>query len=596
MLMGFTLRPPWVGNATEASHLNCDPLELHIDPQTGFHTIGEGSLGGKAKGLAILCGLLGDDSPLQKAYPEVEMLLPHTLVITSSGFEAFLQENRLEGLAQDRLPDREVAARFLAGRLPVGLKAALENYLTQVTWPLAVRSSGLLEDDRQHAYAGLYRTYMLSNHHIRPSRRLACLSQAVKLVYASTFYEGPRAYARRVGHAVEAGRMAVIVQQAVGMQSGSYYYPSISGVAQSRNHYPFGGMKPQDGVATIALGLGQQVVAGERALRFCPKFPKRLPQRATVDDILAYAQRRFYAIDCNAQTPLTIDGNGHMVRRQVGDAVDEHAVQALAGTYVLAEHRVRDTMHIEGTRVLTFANVLKYDLFPLSPILRDLLPLGKKMMDAPVEIEFAVNLAAANQSRPQFYLLQMRVMSSHAAGTAVEITPDDQHRAVCVTRHALGNIDGQTINDIVFVKPEAFDPGRTRDMAQQVAAINSELTRQQRPYLLVGPGRWGSADPWLGIPVRWADISNVAAIVETYDEKLNVEPSQGAHFFHNLSSLGISYLSVTRNDGDRFDWTWLTGRERSMEKSFVAHLQLDEPVTLKVDGRSSSGVIMASEP
>ncbi len=575
--------------------MNHDPFELHRDPQTGFHLIGEGSRGGKAEGLAALHALVDPDGTLQKAYPDVEMRLPRTLMIGSSGFETFLRENRLEDIVRTDLPDDEVAARFLAGSLPAGLEASLEGYLEQAEWPLAVRSSGLLEDDRRHAYAGLYRTYMLANGRQQPDRRLECLSRAVKLVFASTFFEGPRAYSRRVGHDPDASGMAVMVQQAVGQRCGPYYYPSISGVAQSRNDYPFGGMKPGDGVATIALGLGRQVVTGKQALRFCPKYPQRLPQRAAVEDILAYAQRHFYAIDCDSQAPLSLDGGGHLVHREVGDAVAEPAVQVLAGTYVLAEHRIRDTVHIEGTRVLTFANVLKYDLFPLPQILRDLLPLGEKMMDAPVEIEFAVNLPAEAQQAAEFYLLQMRVMSSQVHGGAVEITADDLERAVCATGHALGNVDGQAIHDIVFIKPETFDAGRTRDMAREVAAINAESLRRNRPYLLVGPGRWGSADPWLGIPVRWADISNVAAIVETVADSLHVEPSQGAHFFHNLTSLGISYLSITREDDDRFDWAWLAGRERTVDRSFVAMVQLDAPMILKVDGRKSCGVILEPE-
>ncbi len=577
--------------ANKGNLLNRTPMTLHIDSQTGFHTIGYGLLGGKAQGLAALKGLVGDGSPLQAAYPDVDMRVPRTLVITSSAFEAFLEENRLRKLALSGPPDREVAAAFLKSRLPAELEAGLQQYLEMAKWPLAVRSSGSLEDGHQHAYAGLFRTYMLSNCSNRNALRLERLVQAVKLVYASTFYEGPRAYAKRVGHDLEKGCMAVIVQQAVGMTSGSFYYPTISGVAQSHNVYPFGGMKPQDGVATIAMGLGQQVVAGERALRFCPKFPKRLPQRATVEDLLYYAQRRFYAIDCHADDGLSFNGNGHLVRRQVAEAEAEPAVQALAGTYVLAEHRVRDSVHMEGTRVLTFANVLKYDLFPLSPILRDLLLRGEEMLNAPVEIEFAVNLAGAGLARSQFYLLQMRVMGTHSAGAMVDITSSDLQHAICVTRNALGASAGLAVNDIVYVKPGAFDPAHTRDMAQQVAAINAQLASQGRPYLLVGPGRWGTADPWLGIPVRWADISNVAAIVETRDDALNVEPSQGAHFFHNLSSLGISYLSINPADGDRFEWEPLIRRKPCIEHTFVAHLQLENPLTLKVDGRSLRGVI-----
>jgi hypothetical protein len=357
-----------------------DEFSIYVDPRTGFSMIGKGAVGGKAQGLIFLNDVLKNSPQLQVLFPDVCIAIPKTLVISSLGFDVFIKNNQLEYLARAEMTDEAIAGCFIDARMPEAIEKALLSYLSSADFPLAVRSSGLLEDAQYHAYAGLYRTYMLSNDQENIGDRLFNLVRAVKLVYASTFFSGPRAYAKRVGHPIESGRMAVIIQKVAGQGHGHHYYPAISGVAQSRNYYPFAGMKPADGLATIALGLGQQVVSGERALRFCPKYPKRLPQRSSVEDMLAYAQRHFYALQLKARTTPGTDGLDHMVRLQVVDVGDQFSRHMLMGTYVLAEHRIRDTMHIEGSRVLTFAGPLKYDLFPLAKIVRTLLHLGEKAM------------------------------------------------------------------------------------------------------------------------------------------------------------------------------------------------------------------------
>lgn len=573
--------------------LSTDQYKLRFDTKSGFHIIGKGAIGGKAQGLVFLNGLLELEPKVEDSFPAVKISVPKTLVIAGSGFEVFMAENGLEHLRRDNLPDEAVGAEFLHGHMPDNIKASLGDYLADNTYPLAVRSSGMLEDARDHAYAGLYRTYMLSNDQTDLHARLANLVRAIKLVYASTFYQGPRAYARRIGHHIELGRMAVIVQQAAGTPHGEYYYPAISGVALSRNYYPPAGMSPDEGAATIALGFGKQVVAGERALRFCPKYPKRLLQRSSVEEVLTYSQRRFYALQLNADWSPDADGRDHVVRRHVSDADGETPVQMMAGTYVLEEHRIKDTTQINGPRVLTFAGVLKYDQFPLSQLLLKFLAAGEAALDGPVEMEFAVDLASSKDDVSQFHLLQMRPMTASKANVKVSISMEDKAQSLCYSSHAMGNMNHHQIWDIIYVKPDAFDPGKTRTIASQVAEINSYADRLNRNYLLVGPGRWGTADPWLGIPVRWADISNVGAIVETVSEKLNAEPSIGAHFFHNLVSMGISYVSIARWEPDHFDWPWLTRQEVSRETEFVSYVRLATPIVLKVDGRTSSAVILA---
>lgn len=571
-----------------------DEYKIMRDTPSGFQIIGKGSIGGKAKGLAFLSGLLQGASHLKEEFPGVKISVPETLVIAGSVCESFVSENGLAQLHRENLPDEVVAAKFLNADMQEALKASLRDYLKNHTYPLAVRSSGMLEDVGHHAYAGLYRTYMLSNDQSEMDDRLANLVQAIKLVYASTFYQGPQAYARRVGHRLNIGQMAVMVQQLAGKLNGEFYYPTISGVAQSHNFYPLAGMKPDEGVATIALGLGKQAVSGEKALRFCPKYPKHLPQRSSVEEILAYAQRRFYALAMNMQNLMGANGRDHVVRRHISDAAEETPVKMLAGTYVLEEHRIKDTTQIEGPKVLTFAGVLKYDLFPLSRILLKLLAIGETALNMPVEMEFAVDIASSESETSRFHLLQMRSMTASKANVKVTISPEEKEQALCYTRLAMGNEEGRPISDIVYIKPDVFDPGSTRIIARQVARINAQIESRNSHYLLVGPGRWGSADPWLGIPVRWADISNVAAIVETVSEKLNADPSIGTHFFHNLVSLGISYLTITRQELDRFDWTWLSRQRVVRETEFVAYVRLAKPVVLKVDGRTSTGVILVA--
>ncbi|MCP4747695.1 MAG: hypothetical protein GY874_16395 [Desulfobacteraceae bacterium] len=555
-----------------------------------FAKIGNGSLGGKARGLAFVSSLLNQNPQLNKSFEGTLIHTPRTLVITTSEFEAFINGNGLEQLAKSGLSDESIARRCLEADLSEELTQALRVFLTTETYPLAVRSSGLLEDAQHHAYAGLYQTYMVPNDHPDLEKRLNHLAQAVKLVYASTFFQNPRSYANRVGHRTEEEKMAVIIQQLVGTRVADCFYPSLSGVAQSRNYYPQSRMKPEDGVVAIAMGLGKMVVAGERSLRFCPKYPKFLPQRSTVDEILSYAQRHFYGLKMGRLTPLGLDDGATLVRREVNSAFDEPSVSRLSSTYVPEEHRIRDTIEIPGVRVLTFASVLKYGEFPLSGILQSILKLGQEGMGRPVEVEFSVNLPADKQKVAEFAILQMRPMTARASWAEVTIEKDDIKNAICYCERAMGNAC-QTIRDILYVNPATFKAAQTRQVARQVARLNANLENQGRKYILIGPGRWGSEDPWLGIPVQWADISGVGAVIETMSAELKAEPSQGSHFFHNLTALGISYLCVTDCKPDFFNWSWLTGQAVLQSHSYVTHTRLSEPLLLKVDGRCSCGLL-----
>ncbi|MFP4048937.1 MAG: PEP/pyruvate-binding domain-containing protein [Desulfovermiculus sp.] len=567
-----------------------------FDPDTDFLKLGKGSLGGKARGLAFLTTLLRQDPDAFSEFEDIRIYVPQTLVLTTDAFEEFVLLNSLSDLATTDLPDEQIAHHFVQGTFPAWVHENLRAYLEKVRYPLAVRSSSLLEDSQFRAYAGLYSTYMLTNDCPALEERLEQLLRAVKLVYASTYYQAPKAFSRRVGQRTEEEQMAVIIQQLAGKNYNSYFYPAISGVAQSHNYYPFARMKPEDGIATIAMGLGKMVVEGEQSLRFCPKYPQIQPQRSTVEDMLSNAQQEFYCLSmqqvCQA---LDINDSSNLTRRDIMDAVHEPPMRLLSSTYLPQENRIRDSHTSRGYPVLTFAQILKHNQVPLAGILEAALDLGQQGMGTPVEIEFSVNLPDANSAQAEFAFLQVRPMTARAESRQVDITPDDREKAFCLSTKALGNTERGDMQDILYVKPDVFDPARTREIAKEISKINAKLASENRNYLLIGPGRWGSADRFLGIPVNWKDIHGVGAIVETGSDKLKAEPSQGSHFFHNITTLGINYITVTQKRFGSLDWDWLTSLEVMEETEHVAHVRLKRPIMLKVDGRSSMSVMYLSQ-
>ena len=570
----------------------------NFDPNImDFLKIGEGSLGGKARGLAFMSILLQENPRLHEKYSEINIKVPKTLVITTDGFESFVTQNRLECFARDDCTDKEVIENFLNAEMPKWLVGDLEAFVDQVKIPLSVRSSSLLEDAQFQPYAGLYETYMIPNNHPDTSRRLQHLITAIKLVYASTYCEGPKAFSRNTLNQPHEESMAVIIQHLAGVEYGNYFYPSISGVSQSHNFYPISHMKPEEGIAHIAMGLGKTVVEGEKTLRFSPKYPAIMPQFSTVDDILAGAQRFFYALKIKDYPDnLNFEEHSNLEKREVADAETEFPVMTLASTYVPEEHRIRDSAYIAGPKILTFAQVLKYDVFPLPPLLSDLLELGRKGMGCPVEIEFSVNLYSYKKQKNDFFFLQMRPMVAEDERFKVEITQDETEKAFCRSSQALGNGKNEKLADIVYVSQDKFRPESTVEIAEEIGQVNAGLIREKRQYLLIGPGRWGSADRWLGIPVQWRNISGVGAIVELRNEKLKADPSQGSHFFQNITSLGIHYITVTEgtDSEDFFDWKWLESLPAVQETKFLRHVRLEKPLLLKIDGRESQCVIIGA--
>jgi CheY-like chemotaxis protein len=560
-----------------------------FDPETEFFKIGKGSLGGKARGLAFVANLLQRLPVVHKKFKDINIFVPHTLVITTEGFDIFVEENDLKELAKSDAPDEEIAKAFRNAKFPQWIAEDLKAYLSRIKYPLAIRSSSLLEDAQFRAYAGLYRTYMLPNDDPNIDTRLKQLISAIKLVYASTYFQDPKAFSKRVGHRTEEEKMAVIIQQLIGERYGDYFYPTMSGVAQSHNYYPYAKMKPEEGITTVALGLGKTVMEGEKALRFSPKYPQLLPQRSTVEDILENSQQLFYALKMGSEhAEPGIHEDANLAKRDISDADEEAPVKLLASTYIPDEHRIRDSAHMEGYRILTFAQVLKYGQFPLAEVLSEVLALGQEGMGCPVELEFSMNMPQDSERKPEFAFLQLRPMTARAELLQVEISDDEISRAFCFSSHALGNTETNDIADIIYVKPDDFDPARTQQIAREIGELNSRLMSESRKYLLIGPGRWGSADRWLGIPVSWAEICGVGAMVEMASSQLRADPSQGSHFFHNITTLGITYATVSEEDADFIDWNWLKVQPVANETAYMAHIKLDDSFILKVDGRNSS--------
>ncbi len=574
-----------------------DFVSDNFDPDADFIKIGKGSLGGKARGLAFMSTQLKEISHIHEKFKDITISVPKTLVISTEAFDTFISENKLKDIPTSDFSDNQISEIFLLSSLPDWLHSYLKLFIDHVNYPLAIRSSSLLEDAQFQPFAGIYKTYMLPNRHHDPAQRLLQLVTAIKLVYASTYLKIPRAYARSTLHRTEDEKMAVIIQQLSGTRYGDYFYPALSGVAQSYNFYPISHMKPEEGIAQIALGLGKTVVEGGTSLRFSPKYPQFLPQFSAIDDILKNSQRFFYALKMidwseSFESLGKATDDSTLTKLEIDDASDHAPVVNLSSTYIPEENRIRDTGNVSGYPVLTFAGILKYDFFPLPQILTDILKIGRKGMGSPVEIEFSVNLDFNKKKNPEFSLLQIRPMAISMHNRDVEITQKDINRAFCFSTMALGNGKFKDITDIIYVRPDLFDPAQTVEIAGEIGKYNQKMVHQNKKYLLIGPGRWGSADRWLGIPVTWNNISGIAAVVETTADNLKADPSQGSHFFHNITSLGISYLTIKENSKDFIDLKWLQSIPPESETNYLRHVKLDRPITLKIDGKKSRAVLI----
>lgn len=563
-----------------------------FDPEYPFLVLGKGSLGGKGRGLAFLFRQLSRWTKDDRICG-VKARLPRTLVIGADECQAFLENNAVDVTAFETFTDDAVLRRFAHCRLERRLRDALEFYVMRVRGPLAVRSSGLLEDSHRQPLAGLYATYMLPNNDPELEVRLQQLSTAVKLVYASAYLRRPRRYLEAIGQDVTEARMAVIVQEVVGRQYDRYFYPAISGVAQSHNYYPVFQMKPEDGVATIALGLGKQVVEGGDAVRFSPKYPQVLPQFRSPAEVMRVAQREFFALDLEREQADLLSGTDATLARLPLSQAEEDGTLAMAGSVVDAEEdRIYDGVSRRGSRVVTFARVLKHNYFPLCGILNELFEACRRDLGFPVEIEFAVDIDPDDETA-EFNFLQMRPLVALRERCDVYSEAIAPEKVICRSRRVLGNGAAEGLRDIIYIDAERFSRGSSADVASVIEKVNDRLARERRPYVLIGPGRWGSFDPWIGIPVAWHQISMARVIVEVPAKDLPMEPSQGTHFFHNMTSAGIGYFSLTQADTtEEFlrqqVLNALPGKDLGLG---LRHVRLQRSLMVRMDGQTQQGVI-----
>ena len=557
--------------------------------QSSFLRIGSGSLGGKARGLAFVRHLLRTRR-ITKRFPGVRITVPPAVVVATDMFDQFLAENNLGDFALHCDDDNEIQQRFLDSPLPAPLIENLQAFLDEVRYPLAVRSSSLLEDSQYQPFTGVYETFMLGNQQGGSRARLDELSEAIKRVYASTFSQHAKSYVRATPYRLEEEKMAVILQQVVGTLHGQRFYPDFSGVVRSHNFYPVPPMNFDDGIAAVALGLGRTVVDGGKCLMFCPRYPKNLLQFSSVEDILANTQTEFCALELDAVPP---EGPGHLREARFGLDVAEKdgTLHAVASTYSADNQAVYDGLSRPGARVVTFAPMLKLGMFPLAQILELLVRAGEEALGNPVEIEFAVRLPRGEEPA-DFGFLQIRPLTLARDHQDLAIEDVDPAQVLCRSTKVLGNGRIENLHDIVVVDSHRFERSRSQEVAKAVAHFNASLNAENRPYLLIGVGRWGSNDPWLGIPVEWDEISGARAIVEAGFRDFRVTPSQGSHFFQNLTAFQVGYFTVNPDAGEgAVDWEWLADQPAIEEQECVRHLHFPDPLRVVMNSKKSQGVI-----
>ena len=562
-----------------------------FDEYSNFARIGDGSLGGKGRGLAFIGAMV-------KRYPRLEqdnfaVTIPKTVVICTDIFDEFMETNGLYPVALSDNDDETILRYFLRASLPKKLIEDLMAFFDVVKGPIAIRSSSLLEDSHYQPFAGIYSTYMVPKIEEKYDM-LRTVSDAIKAVYASVFYRDSKAYMTATSNLIDQEKMAIVLQEVVGTRYGDHFYPTISGVARSLNFYPIGNEKAEDGIANIALGLGKYIVDGGQTLRFSPRHPHSILQMSTMDFALKETQTRFYALDLkNMAERFSVDDAFNLVKLSVKDADKEGSLRYIVSTYDPYDQIIRDGYYPGGRKIISFCNILQHDVFPLATTLDHLLGIGQQEMGRPVEIEFAVNIDLNDPKKATFYLLQIRPIVDNKEVMDEDLTLVQNEETILSSTSVLGHGIVSDVQDVVYVKTGAFNSANTQAIAYEIERVNRGFTEGEKGYVLVGPGRWGSSDPWLGIPVKWRHISNARVIVECGLENYRVDPSQGTHFFQNLTSFGVGYFTINPFKGDGcFDEAFLYAQPAVEETDYLRHVHFDRPIVIKMDGKRSLGVVM----
>ena len=556
-----------------------------------FARIGEGSLGGKARGLAFMNSMLLKHRQYDK-HDNLRIMIPRSVVIATDYFDEFIRNNGLKYIISQEFSDEEILSEFVSSTIPVKLQRELKAYIKTVSTPLAVRSSSKLEDSHYQPFAGIYSTYMIP-YVDNEDQMLRLLLKAVKSVYASVYFASSRAYLSSSQNLISEEKMAVIIQEVCGTEQNGLFFPTFSGVARSINYYPIGDERPEEGICQIAMGLGKLIVEGGRVLRFSPVYPRRALQTSTPRLALSETQTEVLALDLRPEAFRTSPDDEVNIRRLGLDELRPlRNTRFAASVWDRANDRLADSLDTPGGVVLTFNPILKYGLFPLAEIVRDMLQVGIDEMRCPVEIEFAVNMDVAPGQQRIFNLLQIRPIVERDENVSIDwkTIPLDDALIYAESALGIGAMDG--IRDIVYVRSGAFDVLATEAIAEELLALNARMREQGRPYVLVGPGRWGSSDPHLGIPVKWTHISEARVIVECGIRGFEIDPSQGTHFFQNVTSLGVGYLTINPFRGDGiFREELLDGMPAVQEGRYLRCVSFDEPLYVYIDGRADRGIV-----
>ena len=565
-----------------------------FDRYSNFARIGEGSLGGKGRGLAFIDNIVKHHPELNQ-FDNATVMIPKTVVLCTDLFEEFMDHNNLYQLALSDADDAVILDAFRRATLPASLEGDILTFIEATSSPIAVRSSSLLEDSHYQPFAGIYNTYMVplfDNRH----RMLSMLYDAIKGVYASVFFKDSKAYMQATRNVIDQEKMAVILQEVVGRQYGDRYYPSMSGVGRSLNYYPIGDERAEEGIVNLALGLGKYIVDGGQTLRICPHHPGKVLQMSDTEMALRETQTRFYALDLkNMGENFSVDDAFNLLKLSVREADKDGALQHLASTYNPTDQVIYPGVYPDGRKIISFVGVLEHDVVPLPHLLREVLRLGQEAMRRPVEIEFAVEIEAASRSCV-FYLLQIRPMVDVKSDVHINLSEIRPETILLQSNNALGHGQMDDITDVVYVKTDGYNAGNTPLIAEEISRINAKFLDRGEHYVLVGPGRWGSSDSWLGIPVKWPNISAARIIVEAGLTNYRVDPSQGTHFFQNLTSFGVGYFTINDFNGDGvYNRAALDALPAVEETAHVRHVRFPQALAIKVDGKKKLGYVLTEE-
>ncbi len=562
------------------------------DRYVPFARIGKGSMGGKARGLAFL-NLVVKRNPELNSFDNIKVTVPRTVVLTTEAFTKFMEMNNLYELALSDVSDNEILQAFSQARFPEQFIPYILKFIETSGKPIAVRSSSLLEDSYYQPFAGVYSTYMVPNTQGDKSQTLDSIIKAIKCVYASVYFRESKAYMQATQNVIDEEQMGIVLQEIIGQKHEQYFYPLISGVARSINYYPVGDEKPEEGIVNLAFGLGKQIVEGEMSLRFSPAHPEKILQLNDPKSALRLTQKTFYAINLEKKCfEPTADDTVTLKKLRIAEAKKHGTLRHVASIYDFENDILQDGAHYEGKPVITFANFLKYKIYPLAEIIQKVLQVGVDEMNLPVEIEFAADFDDKNPNKLIFSLLQIRPTVDPNQSLDEDLSKVELDKLIIYSSSALGHGVIKNLHDLIYIKPQNFDPARNPQLAEQISKINQQMLTQGRNYILIGPGRWGSRDPWLGIPVKWADISAARVIVEAGLQNYQIEPSQGTHFFHNITAFKVGYFTVNDFRGDGYyDIKFLSKLPAYYEDTYLKHIRQDKPFVVKIDGKKRIGVI-----